>query len=190
MSSAYLLPLTPPARVKVTQPTEAPVPPSSPACDSGRFYPEGERATSVLFGGELMSPAMCCRRRWQLFDLSLADIPPNRWRGSTKIDLKCIQRSSPAYVCYSGSRNCPDKEKLCDSKMIVEKLKGFGQIRVQTVDTGQAASFWFTIYHTDQILLKTASVKYSMENQFQLFCKAKNETTPPHTHTINCYNIL
>lgn len=37
------LPLTPPARVKVTQPPEAPVPPSSPACDSGRIYPEGER---------------------------------------------------------------------------------------------------------------------------------------------------
>ena len=43
MSPAYLLPLTPPSRAKVMQPIEASVSPSSPACDSGRFYPEGER---------------------------------------------------------------------------------------------------------------------------------------------------
>lgn len=152
--------------------------------------PRGRKATSVLFGGELMSPAMCCRRRWQLFDLSLADIPPNRWRGSTKIDLKCIQRRSPAYAFYSGSRNCPDKrEARWQQNELLRNWKGLAKSVYRRWIQDKLPA-WLLIYHTDQILFKTASVKYSMENQFQLFCKAKMKQRPPHTHTINCYNIL
>ena len=118
-----------------------------PSLCQWEILPRGRKATSVLFGGELMSPAMCCRRRWQLFDLSLADIPSSWGRGRTKIDLKCIRRSPPAYAFYSGSRRCPDKGETVIAKWIVEKLKGFGQTRVQTVDAGQAASLITYLSH-------------------------------------------
>ena len=152
------------------------------------ILPRGRKATSVSFGGELMSPAMCCRRRWQLFDLSLADIPPNQWRGSTKIDLKCIRRSPPAYVVYLGSRNCPDKrETMWQQNELLRNWKGLAKSVYRRWIQDKLPA-WLLIYHTDQILFKTASVKYSMENQFQLLCKAKTKQNP--TTTINYYNIL
>lgn len=157
-----------------------------PSLCQWEILPRGRKATSVLFGGELMSPAMCCRR-WQLFDLSLADIPSSWERGSTKIDLKCIRRSPPAYAFYSGSRRCPDKGETVIAKWIVEKLKGFGQTRVQTADAGQAASVIIYLSHWPDSLQDSFS-EIQHGNQFQLLCKAKRDNPSPTT--VNYYNIL
>ena len=69
------------------------------------------------------------------------------------------------------------KEKLWLQNELLRNWKGLAKpvYRRRMQDKLPA---WLFIYHTDQILFKTASVKYSMEINFSYSAK-QNETIPP-----------
>lgn len=75
------------------------------------------------------------------------------------------------------------KRNYVTARWIVEKLKGFGQIRVQTVDTGQAASLITYLSHwPDSPQDSLSEIQHG--KSISAFLQSKNETTPPPTPLI------